>query len=454
MLGDRYRLDEFIASGGMGQVWRGTDTVLARTVAVKVLLPSLLADPDFEARFRAEARIMAGFRHAGVVDVYDYGESSEAAGPDRHAMYLVMAYVDGEPLSQRISAAGHLSVAETMSVVAQAADALQAAHDGGIIHRDVKPGNLLVQADGTVILVDFGVARSTTVTAVTTGNAIPGTALYMAPEQASGRPVSGATDVYALGAVAYHCLTGEPPFSGDNPLQVALKHLQDPPPPLPDDIPEPVRTLVERALAKDPADRYPSAAALAAAARAALAATSGAVGLAAPLVMPPLGAIRRAGPGPTTAHDLQPVTPFAAAAASRQRHRAAAVGVLIALLIVGGVLIAALGLRPKGHTPAPADQRTASSSPTVKTSRPGGRTVSPTRPAASSAPVSVAPPVSATAAPATSAPPVHSAPPTTTTAPPPSAGGPTASGGPTAIGTGQPAYGAAGRHRVRGAATL
>jgi serine/threonine-protein kinase len=303
------------------------------------------------------------------------------------------------------------------------------------------------------------VARSTTVTAVTTGNAIPGTALYMAPEQASGRPVSGATDVYALGAVAYHCLTGEPPFSGDNPLQVALKHLQDPPPPLPDDIPAPVRTVVERALAKDPADRYPSAAALAAAARAALAATGGTIGLAAPLVMPPLipppGAIRTAGPGPTTARDLQPVGPLAAAAATRQRHRAAAIGVLVALLIAGGVLITALGLHSKGAPQVPAEQQTASSSPTVKTSRPGGRTASPTRQGPSSAPLSVAPPPISPVAPATtSAPPVRSAPPTTTTAPAPSVGGPTASGAPTAGGTHQAAYGAAGRHRVRGAATL
>src|SRR6185437_10445251 len=191
MLGDRYRLDVFVAAGGRGQVWRATDVVLSRTVAVKVLLPQLLTDPGFEARFRAEARIIAALRHPSVVNVYDYGESSDDSG--RSVLYLVMAFVEGEALSQKLERAGRLSVAEAMSVVAQAADALQAAHDGGIVHRDVKPGNLLVQDDGTVTLVDFGVARASTVTSVTTGNAVPGTALYMAPEQASGQRVTGET---------------------------------------------------------------------------------------------------------------------------------------------------------------------------------------------------------------------------------------------------------------------
>src|SRR5690349_14404334 len=134
MLGDRYRLDEFLATGGMGQVWRATDMVLNRTVAVKLLLQALLTDPGFEARFRAEARIIAGLRHAGVVNVYDYGERVEPDG--RRTLYLVMAYVNGESLSQRITAEGRLPVGETLSVVAQAADALEAAHAGGVVHRD------------------------------------------------------------------------------------------------------------------------------------------------------------------------------------------------------------------------------------------------------------------------------------------------------------------------------
>ena len=272
LLNNRYRLDAFLASGGMGEVWRATDVILGRTVAVKILLPALLADPGFVARFRAEARILAGFRHPNVVDVYDFGESTVDG---RTAAYLVMAYVDGEPLSHRIETAGRLPVIETLSVVAQAADALDAAHAGGVVHRDVKPGNLLVHEDGTVVLVDFGVARSAAITSITAADAVPGTVLYMAPEQVSGKPVSPATDVYALGAVAYQCLSGAPPFSGEAPMEIALRHLNDEPPPLPTDLPEPVRVLVGRAMAKDPAERYPSAAALAAAARAAAAAVGG-----------------------------------------------------------------------------------------------------------------------------------------------------------------------------------
>ena len=163
-----------------------------------------------------------------------------------------MAYVAGEPLSHRIATAGRLPVVDTLSIVAQAADALEAAHVNGIVHRDVKPGNLLVQDDGTVVLVDFGVARSTAVTAITAANAVPGTVLYMAPEQVSGKPVSPATDIYALGAVAYQCLSGQPPFNGEAPMEIALRHLNDEVPPLPDDIPAPVRELVMCALAKDP----------------------------------------------------------------------------------------------------------------------------------------------------------------------------------------------------------
>ncbi|MEU8191951.1 serine/threonine-protein kinase, partial [Micromonospora carbonacea] len=269
VLSGRYRLDDRVATGGMGDVWRATDQVLGRRVAVKVLLPALVSDPDFIARFRAEARIMAALRHPGIVQVYDCGEDDLPSGG--RADYLVMEFVEGEPLSRRIEAAGHLGVAETMSIVAQAAQALHAAHAGGIVHRDVKPSNLLVQEDGTVVLVDFGVARSTNVTSITSTNAVPGTALYMAPEQAAGRPVSGATDIYALGAVAYCCLTGGPPFTGDNPLQVAVRHLDDEPPELPADIPGPVRDLVSRALAKDPAARYATGAAMAEAARATIA---------------------------------------------------------------------------------------------------------------------------------------------------------------------------------------
>ncbi|GAB1690188.1 serine/threonine-protein kinase [Krasilnikovia sp. M28-CT-15] len=268
LLDNRYRLDERIATGGMGDVWRGTDIVLGRTVAVKVLRQNMISDPEFAARFYGEARMMAAFRHPGVVEVYDYASAGDPADETQCA-YLVMAYVDGEPLSTRLKEQGHLEVAETMSIVAQAADALHAAHLNGTVHRDVKPGNLIVKPNGTVILVDFGVARSNAVTSVTGLNAIVGTALYMAPEQVAKGNVTPATDIYALGAVAYHCLAGHPPFDGDNALQVALRHLEDEPEPLPDDVPQPIRELISRAMAKAPDERFASAAEFADAALAA-----------------------------------------------------------------------------------------------------------------------------------------------------------------------------------------
>jgi serine/threonine-protein kinase len=267
LLDNRYRLDERIATGGMGDVWRGTDVVLGRTIAVKVLRSAMLADPEFSARFYGEARMMAAFRHPGVVEVYDY--SAGDANDEDNCAYLVMAFVDGEPLSARLKEQGRLSVTETMSIVAQAADALHAAHENGTVHRDVKPGNLIVKPNGAVILVDFGVARSAAVTSVTGLNAIVGTALYMAPEQVAKGNVSPATDIYALGAVAYHCIAGQPPFDGDNALQVALRHLEDEPEPLPETIPPAVRELISRAMAKRPEDRFASAAEFAEAALAA-----------------------------------------------------------------------------------------------------------------------------------------------------------------------------------------
>ncbi|WP_406077805.1 protein kinase domain-containing protein [Micromonospora sp. NBC_00858] len=259
-LGNRYRLDERIASGGMGDVWRGTDQVLGRTVAVKSLLPALLDDPDFAERFRGEARTMATINHPGVVDVYDFGNDQQIA-------FLVMEYVEGDALSSTLSRVGRLTPARTMALVAQAADALHAAHEKGIVHRDVKPGNLLVRPNGTLVLTDFGIARSDLVGQLTAAGSVLGTASYISPEQATGGVATPASDVYALGVVAYQCLAGRRPFEGDNALDIAMRHVRETPRPLPADIPPQVRSVVERALAKDPAARWPSAAALAGVAR-------------------------------------------------------------------------------------------------------------------------------------------------------------------------------------------
>jgi serine/threonine-protein kinase len=259
LLGDRYRLDAPIAAGGMGDVWHATDTVLGREVAVKMLHAGRAVDPLFQNRFLHEARVMAALHHPGVADVYDFGQ----AGPDA---YLVMAYVHGQSLEDRIAEAGRLSPAETMSIVAQAARALAAAHAAGIVHRDVKPGNLIVQPDGGVVLVDFGIARSATSVTLTGADEVVGTALYFAPEQASKGAIGPATDIYALGVVAYHCLAGHPPFEGDNPVAIAMRHLDEEPAPLPPDVPPGVRAVVATAMAKDPANRFPNAAAMAQAA--------------------------------------------------------------------------------------------------------------------------------------------------------------------------------------------
>lgn len=268
MLNGRYQLTHSIAAGGMGEVWRGRDLMLQRDIAVKVLLPALMNDREFITRFRSEARMLAQLRHPGIVQVYDYGADA-VVGNDRFD-YLVMEFIEGTSLSAKIQQAGRLNPAETMSIVAGMAEALHTAHQSGIIHRDVKPGNLLVRPGGALVLVDFGIARSVGITGITSTNVVLGSVSYMAPEQAEGKPVTAATDVYALGAVAYACLTGRPPYVGDNQLVVLGQLVHGPLPVLPPDVPRGVAQVVLRALAKDPAQRFPSGAALADAARNAL----------------------------------------------------------------------------------------------------------------------------------------------------------------------------------------
>jgi len=267
LLSGRYRLDDRIATGGMGDVWRGTDETLGRTVAIKILLPALLEEPGFSERFRLEARTMATINHPGVVDIYDYGSDQQVA-------YLVMEYVEGDALSRTLARVGRLTPARTMALIAQAAEALEAAHVKGIVHRDVKPGNLLVRANGTLVLTDFGIARSAVASQLTAAGAVLGTASYLAPEQAAGQTATTASDIYSLGVVAYQCLSGRRPFEGDNPIEIAMKHVRMTPPPLPPDVPPAVRAIVERAMAKDPVSRWQSAAIFAAAARQAAAVLS------------------------------------------------------------------------------------------------------------------------------------------------------------------------------------
>jgi hypothetical protein len=255
LLGERYLLTTRIAGGGMGEVWGATDQVLGRSVAVKILRREYADDPTFLERFRNEARNAAGLSHSGIAAVYDYGE-------DDGSPYIVMEHVPGEALSTMIARDGALPAAQTLDIIGQAGLALQAAHDGGVIHRDVKPGNLVISPDGTVKITDFGIARATNAVPLTLTGAIMGTAYYISPEQASGGSVTPSSDVYSLGIVAYECLSGRRPFDGNTPVSVALAQVREDPPALPADVPPPVAALVMRMLEKDPADRPGSAAEL------------------------------------------------------------------------------------------------------------------------------------------------------------------------------------------------
>jgi eukaryotic-like serine/threonine-protein kinase len=343
----------------MGDVWRAIDTVLGRPVAIKVLRSHLTADPTFGARFRIEARSIAALHHPGIVSVYDYGEVDQDG--TLVMAYLVMAYVDGEPLSARIAAAGQLPPAQTMAIVAQVARALEAAHTAGIIHRDIKPDNLLIDSEGRVILVDFGVARASFAETLTAAGQVVGTARYMAPEQVAKQPLSSATDIYALGAVAYHCLAGHPPFTGDNAISVALNHLQDEPDPLPSSLPSSVRAVVKRAMAKDPARRYASAAAMATAADAAIKDP-----LAQTLEIATAPAIGAAVPAQAQTSALSGIMPPesipAASSSGKSRRGLIAAAVLVALLVIGGVIAAVLtsGSGQAGSTAVPPPQQSPS----------------------------------------------------------------------------------------------
>jgi hypothetical protein len=265
ILAGRYEITAPIATGGMGEVWRARDRVLDREVAAKVLRSEFTGDPSFVARFRNEARHTAALSHPNIASVYDYGETEDEHGA--RLAFLVMELVEGKPLVTILHEEGKLPVDWTLHVLGQAADGLSAAHHAGVVHRDIKPGNLIVRPDGVVKLTDFGIARARDATPLTRTGMVVGTAQYLSPEQAQGFEVTAASDVYSLGVVGYECLTGGRPFDGTSQVAVALAHINRQPPPLPANVPPAVRLLIERALAKDPADRFPDGAAFAAAIR-------------------------------------------------------------------------------------------------------------------------------------------------------------------------------------------
>ncbi|MBB2967524.1 serine/threonine protein kinase [Leifsonia aquatica] len=259
--GGRYELQSRIAIGGMGEVWQATDLVIGRTVAIKILKDEYLGDPGFLERFRAEARHAALVNHEGIANVYDYGEEEGSA-------FLVMELVPGEALSSILEREHVLSTDRTLDIVAQTAAALHAAHAAGLVHRDIKPGNLLITPDGRVKITDFGIARIADQVPLTATGQVMGTVQYLSPEQASGHPASPTTDIYSLGIVAYECLAGRRPFTGESQVAIAMAQINEAPPELPATVAEPVRNLVFACIAKNPADRPASAAHLARAAQA------------------------------------------------------------------------------------------------------------------------------------------------------------------------------------------
>ena len=252
VLNDRYRLLERLAIGGMGEVWRASDALSGRPVAVKLLRLELGSDVRARGRFESEARFAAELRHPGIARAFDYGEQAGRT-------FLVMELVPGEPLDEILARDGGLPLEAVLDLIVQAARALSVAHAAGIVHRDVKPANLMVAPDGTLKITDFGIARRLAAASQTQTGMVMGTAHYISPEQAQGLKLSPSADLYSLGVVAYECLTGAPPFDGRTPVEVALKHVRDAPAELPARVPGAARELIMEMLAKEPRDRPPDA---------------------------------------------------------------------------------------------------------------------------------------------------------------------------------------------------
>lgn len=252
VLGSRYVLEHLIAVGGMGQVWKATDPVLGRSVAVKLIRTDLLDSENFRRRFRAEARLAAALSHPGIAHVYDYAEDSLDG---QRVALLVMEFVDGQPLSHRLAQRDRPNLGDIVSILQQTAHAVGAAHNVGIVHRDIKPGNLLITPDGGVKVTDFGIARAINSADITEVGKVIGTVRYMSPEQARGEEATPASDVYSLAVIGYEMLAGRTPFDGDSPAAIALAHVQATPPALPVGVPAGLRSIIEQSLAKLPERR-------------------------------------------------------------------------------------------------------------------------------------------------------------------------------------------------------
>jgi eukaryotic-like serine/threonine-protein kinase len=334
LIADRYELEELVGTGGMSSVFRARDNQLERQVAIKILHEHYADDPEYLERFRREARAVAKLSHPNIVTVIDRGD-------DGGRQYIVFEHVEGENLKELVLRSGRLPVQRALELALAVADGLAFAHDHGLVHRDVKPQNVLLSSEGEVKVTDFGIARSLHMDhGVTQTGTVLGTGEYLAPEQASGRQVSPATDVYSLGVVLWELLAGDVPFVGENFVAVALRHVNEPAPSLRErrpDVSPRLEAAVDRALAKDPARRFPSMAAFAQELRACLAEADGVLppaqdDIAMTVVTPP----------------AQRPPPARPRRASRSRRRPWAY-VLLALVLAGVALAAVLVLGGAGH---------------------------------------------------------------------------------------------------------
>jgi len=335
VLGGRYRLVSPIARGGMATVWVADDPVLSRRVAVKILRSDLAADEGTRARFRHEAIAAARLSHPNIVSTYDTGD-------DEGVAYIVMELIEGPTLRHLIDEQGGLPVADVIRIGKQVADALDAAHRAGLVHRDVKPANVLVPQGGPVKVTDFGIAKAAGTDDLTRTGTVMGTARYLAPEQVNGRPTDPRTDVYALGLLLFEALCGHPPFGGDTEIATAMARLTTAAPAVRAERPEVSQALddvIHRCLARQPAARYGSAAAVRDALDRARLDPTGAIPrpVGAPTAVPP-GAARRPAPADHTHPQPVPV-PVATTPARRRRRRFTWLWVLLVVLVAlaGGV---------------------------------------------------------------------------------------------------------------------
>ncbi|WP_240519433.1 protein kinase domain-containing protein [Amycolatopsis antarctica] len=366
LLAERYRLSGRIAVGGMGEVWEANDTRLDRTVAVKVLKAELSDDAEFLHRFRTEARTTASLNHPNIAGVHDYGETT--AG-EHSIAYLVMELVEGEPLAGILAREHRIHYSKMLDILEQAGYALEAAHERGLVHRDVKPGNILVTAAGKVKLTDFGIAKAADAAPVTRNGMVMGTAHYIAPEQALGHDAEPTSDVYSLAVCGYECLTGYRPFLSENAVTVAMMHIRDLPPPLPADVPPGPRALIEATLVKDPRQRYATGGEFARA----VAAVRAGLPLPAPSGLAayapaPAHTMAMAPVGPASRPTMQPVSPqhgphTGVGPLPQQKRGHTGIWVTVALVAVGLIVTAAILLprlvgsdedpAPGGATPTP-----------------------------------------------------------------------------------------------------